>query len=104
MVTAEEIGRVKVFAHLDRSALERIARVAADIRLEEGEYVANQGDEPALVAVIRGRIEVVNLVEGAESIIGERLPGDVIGEVPIVLGTPFPVGFRAAERSRVLRL
>ena len=36
--------------------------------------------------------------------VGERLPGDVFGEVPIIFGTPFPVGFRAAERSRVLRL
>jgi thioredoxin reductase (NADPH) len=104
MVTAEEIGRVKVFAHLNRDALERIARVAADIRLDEGESAANQGDEPALIAVIRGRIEVVNSVEGVERIVGERGPGDVIGEVPIVLGAPFPVTFRAAERSRILRL
>ena len=33
-----------------------------------------------------------------------RHPGDIFGEVPIVLGTVFPVGFRAAEASRVMRL
>jgi thioredoxin reductase (NADPH) len=30
--------------------------------------------------------------------------GDIFGEVPIVLGTVFPVGFRAAEASRVMRV
>src|SRR5262249_12458944 len=33
-----------------------------------------------------------------------RLPGDVFGEVPITLGTVFPVAFRAAEKSRVMRV
>ena len=36
--------------------------------------------------------------------VGERAPGDVFGEVPITFGTVFPVGFRAAEPSRVMRL
>jgi thioredoxin reductase (NADPH) len=104
MVTAEEIGKVNVFAALDHDALERLSRVAADISLEPGEYAANQGDDRALFGVLEGRIEVVNSVDGVERIVGERRPGDIIGEVPIVLGTPFPVGFRAAEESRVMRL
>ena len=36
--------------------------------------------------------------------VGERQPGDIFGEVPIALGTVFPVGFRAAERTRVMRI
>jgi thioredoxin reductase (NADPH) len=104
MVTAEEIGKVKVFAGLDDQARERLSRAAADISLEPGEYAANQGDDRALIGVLAGRIEVVNSVDGVDTIVGERLPGDVIGEVPIVLGTPFPVGFRAVEPSRVMRL
>jgi thioredoxin reductase (NADPH) len=104
MVTAEEIGRIEIFEGLDREALERICRVAADIRLEPGEYAANQGDERALIGVIRGRFEVVSSVDGVESVVGERGPGEVIGEVPIFLGTPYPVGFRATERARVMRL
>jgi thioredoxin reductase (NADPH) len=104
MVTAEEIRMVKAFAALDWDAREGLSRAAADISLEPGEYVANQGDDRALFGVLGGRIEVVNSVDGVERIVGERRPGDIIGEVPIVLGTPFPVGFRAAEPSRVMRL
>jgi thioredoxin reductase (NADPH) len=104
MVSAEEIGGVAVFADLDEGERERLSRVAADIGLVPGEYAANEGDERAIFAVLEGRIEAIKAVDGVERVVGERLPGDVFGEVPIVLGTVFPVGFRAAERSRVMRV
>ncbi len=44
------------------------------------------------------------MVDGVERVVGERGPGDIFGEVPISLGTVFPVGFRAAEKSRVMRV
>ena len=54
--------------------------------------------------MLEGRIEAVKLVDGIERVVGERQPGDIFGEVPIALGTVFPVGFRAAEPSRVMRI
>jgi thioredoxin reductase (NADPH) len=104
VITADEVGTVAVFAELGADERERLARAAADISLVPGEFAAPEGAERALFAVLQGRIEVVKLVDGIERIVGERGPGDVFGEVPIVLGTVFPVGFRAAEASRVLRL
>src|SRR5215831_19803058 len=100
MVTAKEIGRVEVFAELDQDARERLSRVAADIALAPGEYAAHEGDERALFALLEGRIEAVRLVDGIERVLGERNPGELFGEVPVTLGTAFPVGFRAAEASR----
>jgi len=104
MVTLEEIARFKVFAALDPADCERLCRVAADISLSPGEYAVHDGDERALFGVLKGRIEAVKLVDGVERVIGERRPGDVFGEVSIVLGTPHPAGFRAAEASRVVRI
>ena len=83
---------------------DRLSRAAADISLVPGEYAAHEGDERALFAVLEGRIEAIKLVDGIERVVGERLPGDLFGEVPIVLGTVFPVGFRAAEKSRIMRV
>jgi thioredoxin reductase (NADPH) len=104
MVTAEEIGRVAVFAGLDPAHCDRLCRAAADISLAPGEYAAHEGDGPVLFGVLEGRIEVVRLVDGAESVIGERRPGDIIGELSITLGMSQPAGYRAAEPSRVFRL
>jgi thioredoxin reductase (NADPH) len=104
VVTPEEIAEVPLFASLDADERERLSRAAADISLLAGEYAAHDGDERALFALLDGRIEAVKVVDGSERIVGERLPGDIFGEVPIVLGTVFPVGFRAAETSRVMRV
>jgi thioredoxin reductase (NADPH) len=104
VVTAEEIGSVAVFSALGEAEREALSRVAADVGLVPGEYAAPPGAERALFAVLEGLIEAVQLVDGIERVVGERHPGDLFGEVPIVLGTVFPVGFRAAEASRVMRV
>ena len=104
MVTADEIGRVAIFAALDPVDCDRLSRVAADISLMPGEYAVHEGDERALFAVLEGRIEPVKLVDGIERVVGDRGPGDIFGEVPMALGTVFPVGFRAATASRVMRV
>jgi thioredoxin reductase (NADPH) len=104
MVTAEEIARITIFEDLGAAECERLCRAAADISLLPGEYAAHEGAERALFGLLAGRIEAVKLIDGIERVVGERHPGDVFGEVPIVLGTVFPVGFRAAEPSRVMRL
>ena len=95
---------VTVFAALAPRERGRLARVAADISLVPGEYAAHEGAERALFAVLEGRIETIKLVDGVERVVGVRHPGDIFGEVPMVLGTVFPVGFRAAEASRVMRI
>src|SRR5262249_44263877 len=41
---------------------------------------------------------------GVDRVVGERHPGELFGEVPMTLGTVFPVGFRAAGFTRVMRI
>ena len=104
MVTADEIRSVSIFSDLGPAECERLARTAADIRLQAGEYAIHAGDERALYAVLEGRLETIGVVDGIARVVGGRAAGDLIGEVPIALGTPFPLGFRAAEQTRLLRL
>jgi len=104
VVTPDEVQRVPYFAALSAESREQLALTSADVSLAAGEYAAHEGDGQALFALLEGRIEVVKLVDGIPRLVGERHPGDLIGEVPITLGTVFPVGFRAAEPSRVMRI
>ena len=104
MVTPEEVGRFEVFEMLGQADRERLCRVAADISLGAGEYAVHQGDARALLGLLEGRIDVVMLIDGVERIVGERNPGDLIGELSIALGMPQPAGFRATEASRVFRI
>jgi thioredoxin reductase (NADPH) len=104
LITPEEIGGVPILAALGERERERLSRSTADIRLVQGEFAVNEGDEAALFAVLHGRFEVVRMIDGVERVIGERLPGDIFGEVPIALGTGFPGAYRATEPSRVARI
>ena len=104
MVTPDEVQRVPYFAALSAESRERLALTSADVSLAAGEYAAHEGDGHALFALLEGRIEAVKMVDGIPQVVGERQPGDLFGEVPITLGTFFPVGFRAAEPSRVMRI
>ncbi len=104
VVTSDEIGLIRVFADLERADRERLCRVAADISLAPGEFVVHEGDQPALFGLLEGRVEPVGLVDGVRRVYGERLPGDVFGEISIALGMPHRAGFRATEPSRVFRI
>jgi thioredoxin reductase (NADPH) len=104
VVTADEIARIEVLSSLDAGQCEQLATRAADIALQAGEYAAHEGDEQALFAVLEGHITPTKVVDGIERVLGDRNAGDVFGEVPILLGTSFPVNFKAAEKSRVMRI
>jgi thioredoxin reductase (NADPH) len=104
MVTAEEIARVELFADLEPAERNWLSRVVADIALSPGDFAVHEGDERALFGVLEGRFEVLRLADGVTSVIGERKPGDVFGEMAIAFGMLHPAGFRAAEPSRVFRL
>jgi thioredoxin reductase (NADPH) len=104
VVTADEIGQVDLFADLPPATRDRLSRVVADITLLPGESAVHEGDARALFGVLDGRIEVIRRVDGVESVIGERLPGEVFGEMSIAFGMLYPGGFRAAQPSRVFRI
>ncbi|MGB7101135.1 MAG: FAD-dependent oxidoreductase [Xanthobacteraceae bacterium] len=104
MLTIDEVSAVPLFSALPSANLERLARTSADIHLNFREFAVHEGGEPALFAVLAGKIEVIKTVDGVERTLGWRLPGTIFGEVPIALGTPFPGGYRAAGPSRVMRV
>ena len=105
MITPEEIQSIQLFATLGREACERIARVAADISLEPGEYAAREGDERALFAVLEGHVDVDQVARRDRDARRRAVPGAALSaRSRSPSGSLFPVGFRAAERSRVMRI
>lgn len=104
MFTIEELATIPLFSTLGDKELEYLAGAVEDIHLVAGEYVAHEGEGRSLAIVFGGKAELTKLVNGVEEVIGERLPGEVGGEIPMTLGTPLPASMRAVEPSRVLKL
>lgn len=104
MFTIEELATIPLFSTLGDKELEYLAGAVEDIHLVAGEYVGHEGEGRSLAIVFDGKAELTKLVNGVEEVIGERLPGEVGGEIPMTLGTPLPASMRAVEPSRVLKL
>lgn len=104
MFTIEELATIPLFSTLGDKELEYLAGAVEDIHLVAGEYVGHEGEGRSLAIVIEGKAELTKLVNGVEEVIGERLPGEVGGEIPMTLGTPLPASMRAVEPSRVVKL
>lgn len=104
MITVAELAALPLFSTLADNELEYLAGSVEDIRLTPGEYVAHEGEGRFLAVVVEGKTELTKLVNGVERVIGIRLPGELGGEIPMILGTPLPASMRAVEPSRVLKL
>lgn len=105
MFTRDEVRAVPLFAALADKELDYLTACTADIHVLPGEYIVHEGESHrALYVTIEGRLEVTKFVDGIERAVGARNPGDLFGEVPVVLNTPFLASLRAVEPSRVMQL
>ncbi|MCG8420325.1 MAG: patatin-like phospholipase domain-containing protein [Proteobacteria bacterium] len=94
----------KLFADLDEATVESIAREFDEMEIAAGENLVRQGDPgDSLFVVQAGRLRVV--LEGErEQIVNQLGPGDLVGEMALILGGDRSATVQALERTRVLRL
>ncbi len=54
--------------------------------------------------MLEGEADVTRRIDGIERIIGHRSPGGAVGEIPMVLGMPWPASVRAIGDVRIMRI
>jgi thioredoxin reductase (NADPH) len=91
MFTPEELRLAKIFACLDEAECARLAHTIADVRLKPGEWLAREGEPACFFVILQGRLRVVLDVHGKQTEFAgfEGNEGDFVGEVPLLMGTPF---------------
>ncbi|GGR05930.1 FAD-dependent oxidoreductase [Deinococcus ruber] len=104
MITSDLLRTLALFSTLDDACLEEVAHSAADIRLNAGEYLLEEGDAAAFFVLVEGEIAVTKLVGGAAAHLDTYHPGDSFGEVPLLLGSVSTATLQALTPLRVLRL
>jgi len=103
ILTAADVDRLSqlyLFREVPRAALESLALSATTVRFAEGDTVFQQGT-PADVALLlaEGRLTVHVLgPQGADRVLGELRPGEVVGEQALLMsGASRSATVRAAE-------
>ena len=93
-VTADLLRAVPLFAGMTDRSLEAIATVAADVAFEEGDDLVRQGDAgTAFFIIVSGRARV----DRDGSTIRELGPGDFLGEIALIDGSPRTATVTALE-------
>ncbi len=105
MLHADDLKKTPLFACLTDAQRERIAASAADLRLQEGEWLIREGETPWFYVFLEGSFEIEKEYGGVRPRTVRRYAtGDFFGETPILLDSPTIGSVRACEASRVLRL
>ncbi len=106
-VLQDDLKKALMFARLSESQLERVARHAVRIRLDEGEMLFQQND-PAdrFYMVLRGQVKLFRLgPSGNEKVIEIVTPCSTFAEALMFLNRPvFPVGAEALQSAEVISI
>jgi thioredoxin reductase (NADPH) len=103
MITSQDLEKIPVFAGVDEEERRRLARRAADILLEPGEWLIREGEEARFFVNLDGELEVLKDIVGQHRLLGRSVAGEFSGEIPIFMGTASVVGMRAVTKCRVAR-
>jgi thioredoxin reductase (NADPH) len=103
MITSAELEKIPLFAGVEEQERRRLARRAADIFLEPGEWLIREGEEPRFFVILEGELEAIKDIVGQRRVIGSTGAGEFSGEMPIFMGTASIVSVRAVTKCRVAR-
>jgi thioredoxin reductase (NADPH) len=104
VITADLLAHIDLFAQIPDSERATLAARAADVRLQAGEYLLVEGQQPSFFGLLEGQIDVFKVMGGRDQRITTYGPGDYFGEVPLLLGAPSLASLVASEPARLLRL
>ncbi|HXS24929.1 MAG TPA: cyclic nucleotide-binding domain-containing protein, partial [Gemmatimonadales bacterium] len=98
MITGDDLQSMPLLAGLPREQVDAIAARAADLNLEPGDWLVQEGEQAGFFFLINGQVSVHKLMAGEERLINVFHPGDHFGEVPLMLGSPALASLCADER------
>jgi CRP-like cAMP-binding protein len=81
VVDPKALEGIPLFADLSKHELERVARWADDIELDEGKSLLNRGDLPhEFFVLLEGEVQV----QRGDEVLARLGPGDFFGEIAIM--------------------
>ncbi len=98
------LGRSVVFSGLDEDELKRLAAIAREVPLGQGEVLFEQGEESDGLYLVTGGIIRIYLTasDGREATINLLEEGEVIGEIAILDGLPRSAGAAALTPAKLI--
>ncbi len=102
----ELLRRLELLRSLDDSTLKALIEGVEPVELQEGQMLVRQGElDDALYAVASGTLRAVTVPSGGEEKVLERYgPGEVLGEIQLVLGGAWTTTVEAESTCLLYRM
>ncbi|HEX9766478.1 MAG TPA: cyclic nucleotide-binding domain-containing protein, partial [Nitriliruptorales bacterium] len=96
---------IPLFEFMDDAELYQVARLVAEQWLDDGTFLARQGDRGReLYLVLEGAIEVIKEGGTAWKVVYVAGVGDVVGELVVLADRPRSASLRARGNTKVLTM
>ena len=104
MTISQILKQTPILSPLSDEELDGLAKFAHRRRLNDGEFLFWEGDQPQWFYIVEeGKVKVVKqAASGKEFIISLFTPGEMVGEVAVFQGKPYPASAQATGQTTVL--
>ena len=98
MIEFADLRGLPVFDGVSDETLNRVVAHVADVRVDEGQWLVREGESPVFYVLLSGTFDLMKRYpDGMRRLAVREDPGDYLGELPIVFGTPFFAGARGDD-------
>jgi len=105
LARAQLLRQMPLFAELDAPQIQLVAARLREEAYEPGAVIIRQGEVGETFYVIEsGRVQVSVIQDGERKVIGERGPGEYVGEIALLLDVPRTATVEALTPTRMLVL
>jgi NTE family protein len=99
------LSRVPLFEGINRRYLEEIAKRFDDVSLDKGKVLLREGEHgDCFYLVVRGEIEVTKHTAEGERLLARQGPGEIIGEMALLLNEPRNATATVTKAARLLSM
>jgi signal transduction histidine kinase len=90
------LRNVPLFAEMSDSDLASLCLIVQEVNLPAGQMLFEEGDEGDTAYIVeKGEVDIVKRSDNREIFLAKRGPGEVFGEMALLLGQPRSAGVRA---------
>ncbi|MDE1162207.1 MAG: FAD-dependent oxidoreductase [Acidobacteriaceae bacterium] len=103
MIVPADLEGINIFDCLDEAQRKRYAERAADIRVQNGEFIVREGEQAYFYVLLDGDLQLSKEVLGRRQEFFYDKRGVFFGEVPLLLGTSVFASIQAKSSARLAR-
>ena len=101
----ETLAQIPFLQGLPTGKLKLLALTSEGVDFNEGEHLCHQGDpSDSVFVILAGQVDIMAETDHGPICVGNRLQGDIVGEMGVIRNAPRSTSVVAGHNTQVLRI